>query len=801
MIDVVKHTTDYFKPPKDYFWSWGDNGEVIEWRNGSTICYRDDLVFVLDKLTSQGFPPLGAILLVMASCNDSFSSSGSTAILDDLAQTLKNYNNIDPDNEVLHYHLNGALKFMDVVAGLPKELRTGQQRIHLIREIFEPSTFVISDTPLKNLVNELNSGRLDNLIFAASLFPTQADTFKTDLEYLSKAAQKFLSADSLAIRLRTGLDSIPVAAPAIIAPSSPHDLFDELAQERKTAGLARLAKRLIAALNIPLHSQGSGDQSYGGISDITNRGNYDKLLLSELAHDDLLLMARLVNNEALYFRREEPPDNPKKQRTILLDTCIRMWGLPRIFAFSAALACTQNTKHNELVEAYSLGGKQYHEIDLSTKSGIIKALELLDHSLHCGRSLLSIIKEVPALEQNEYFFITDARQFESPDFQFLYSTIKESLRFIITVNRNGELKFYSCRNGITKLLSKAKFDLEELLLAPATTIDPDPYDYEIPGFINQRIAPLYFPAARVNTADSEKTADLGDNGIITITETQRVLWWHHTDKGAIEVLEYIEKGKYFFGANENGWLYIFVNNQQRNLQKLYKIDLHENKTEILTDIHIPPAIKVIYLKDHFLVQTPLDFSGHSYQTGEKIISYSFETFYDIEDKFKQNIKPPDNQQISKYFNNNYSILFNVKTIQVSQSGELVLGKHHLRLHNNNNVLKFADESDKINGQKNCKTIVDIKSMLHNKYIKFRKAVWENGSEAIIDSRGFIHLRSSNREIPEITIALILGKATACWASDGNSCGTDYFTNKEITEIIPVVDFYKKYIHRFIDHLS
>lgn len=801
MIDVVKHTTEYFKPPKDYFWNWGDNGEVIEWKNGSTICYRDDLVFVLDKLTSQGFPPLGAILLVIASCNDNFSSSGGTGILTNLTQVLKNYNDIAPDQEVLQYHLNGALKFMDVIAGLPKELRTGQQRIHLIREIFEPSTFVISDTPLKNIVNELNSGSLDNLIFSASLFPVQADTFKTDLEYLSKAAQKYLSAESLAIRLRTGLDSIPVAAPAIIAPSSPLDLFDELAQERKTAGLAKLAKRLIAALNIPLHSQGSGDQSYGGISDITNRGNYDKLLLSELAHDELLLMARLVNNEALYFRREEPPDNPKRQRTILLDTCIRMWGVPRIFALSAALACTQNTKHNELVEAYSLGGKQYLELDLSTKEGIIKALEVLDHSLHCGPSLHSIINGVQALDQNEYFFITGASQFESPDFQFFYSTIRESLHFIITVNRNGELKFYSCRNGVTKLLTKAKFDLEELLFTPVKNIEPDPYDYEIPAFINQPIAPLYFPAARLNTTDTEKTADLGNNGIITITETQRVLWWHQTDKGAREVLDYIEKGKYFFGANENGWLYIFVNNQQRNLQKLYKINLHENRTEILVDIQIPPASNVIFQKDFFLVQTPINFSGHSYQTGEKTISCSFETFYGIDDKFKQNIKPPDIQKVSKYFYNNYSILFNVKTIQVSQRGELVLGKHHLRLHNNNTVLKFVDESDKITGQKNCNPIVDIKSMLHNKHIKFRKAAWENGSEAIIDSRGFIHLRNSNTAIPEITIALILGKATACWASDGTSCGTDYFTNKEITEIIPLVDFYKKHIQQFIDHLS
>src|SRR5688500_10343240 len=247
MIDVIKHTTEYFKPHENYFWSWGDNGEVIEWKNGSTICYRDDLVFVLSKLTIQGFPPLGAILLVVASCHDNFHQSGCKFILLSLSQSLKNYNNTDPDQEVLKYHLHHAINFMDTIAGLPNELRTGQQRIHLIREIIEPATFVLSDTPLKNIVDELNSGRLDNLIFTPSLFPVQAETFKTDLQYLSKAAQKFSTTESLALRLRTGLYNIPVAVETIIPPSSPLDLFDELAQERKTAGLARLARRLIAA--------------------------------------------------------------------------------------------------------------------------------------------------------------------------------------------------------------------------------------------------------------------------------------------------------------------------------------------------------------------------------------------------------------------------------------------------------------------------------------------------------------------------------------------------------------------------
>src|SRR3712207_8482408 len=49
----------------------------------------------------------------------------------------------------------------------------------------------------------------------------------------------------------------------------PLDLLEQLAQDARTAGISRLTKRLLAALNIPMHSQGSSQLPYGGISDVT----------------------------------------------------------------------------------------------------------------------------------------------------------------------------------------------------------------------------------------------------------------------------------------------------------------------------------------------------------------------------------------------------------------------------------------------------------------------------------------------------------------------------------------------------
>ena len=90
----------------------------------------------------------------------------------------------------------------------------------------------------------------------------------------------------------------------------------------------------------------------GGFSDIENRGSLDRLLMSELAYDDLTLAVRIALNEALYLRRETPPTTPSLARSILIDVGIRMWGIPRVFATSVALALLATTDRHAVATAY-----------------------------------------------------------------------------------------------------------------------------------------------------------------------------------------------------------------------------------------------------------------------------------------------------------------------------------------------------------------------------------------------------------------------------------------------------------------
>ncbi len=55
---------DYFAPTANSYWQWDEQGRVLAWTDGATICYREELEGVLARLAPQGLPPLGSVLLI-----------------------------------------------------------------------------------------------------------------------------------------------------------------------------------------------------------------------------------------------------------------------------------------------------------------------------------------------------------------------------------------------------------------------------------------------------------------------------------------------------------------------------------------------------------------------------------------------------------------------------------------------------------------------------------------------------------------------------------------------------------------
>ena len=798
MIKSIINTQNYFQAPNDYFWRWGDNGEVLEWVNGSTICYRDDVIDLLKELSAKRLPSFSSILLLLSVCKKEFTNHEIFLLLRGQEKSK---------DGKLYSFIEDAIAFLHVVNALPAELKTGRARMHLIQEVLCGHDFPFPQINVKDALHELDSGRIDQLVIQKKDEITKEE-FTTDLLYFCNALKKYPTTESLALKLRTGLDVLPKPAEIFLPEIATPDLLDQLAEDPKTIGISRLARRLVAALNIPMHSAAGGDQSYGGITDITNRGSYDKLLLSELAHDNDLLMARLVNNEALYFRREQPPDDPKRQRTILLDTTIKMWGIPKVFGLSAALAFTHNTKHNEIVESYALGGEVYTEIKLDTKEGVINSLEMLDHSLHCGIALQNVIDEFSTNEYNEFIFITEEKIFNTPAFHVAISEVKEALGFILTVNRAGNISFYECKRGRTKLISTAKLELEELLFAAPkiakTKIEPP--GGNIPAFLLQLRPPLLFPRVKIKLVEN-KIFDMPNSGIVVINENQRVLFIPHKENGAYELINYIEKGSYFFGLSSPGvetdTLFILVKNHQRKFLKFYRVDLESNvASSVNLSNEIQSARDIVFKDNRCYIRT--DYASFSCDcfSGKVIDKKNYDGFPEIFKPVAPGFTPEAAHERLKDFLRPYdSAMYKVRQMYISSKGQLVIGNYTMELSWNAQYFRINENTTTEESIHSSEEISQSRSGLQNRNIKLITRKWKDGSEAVIDTRGLLHLKSSDPAIPEITIVLVVARFTACWAADGVAAGDPYFIDKNRVDTITAKEFYDGYIQRFIDRIT
>ncbi|MEZ5041340.1 MAG: hypothetical protein R2828_15695 [Saprospiraceae bacterium] len=797
MTDILKTTVNYFKPPYQYFWCWAEGGEVIEWNDdGETICYRDDLALILESIAPKGVPQLGTLLLLLAAFQDK-PLDRVKDLLEDLASRIP----LEGESiENIKNFIVQTIEFMKVIQRLPKSLRSGNHRIHLLNELVAKVPNRIPPDKAQEVIAMLNAGTWDNLMIKGGTSKNILRTFTIDLENISHLFDYFKNTDQLELVLKTGLHQLPSSISITLPAEAPGDLITALAQDAKTIGLSRLAKRLLAALHIPMHTQGVSDLPFGGISDISNRGNLDRLLLSELAQDDLSLTARLVNNEALYLQREEPPSPLVKERIILLDNTLKMWGIPRVFGIATALACAQNRKDNVVVKAYMLGGELLKPINLVSKAGVVDALEQLDVHLHCGETLYQVLTNQKATPSAEFIFITDEATINHPGFQSKFAEVKGLLSFLILINRAGRLQFFQYLNGHRKLISTSKFDLQELNHSTSLSqvvISKDSGSDALPMALRIDPFPLYFPAFRLDLRRKNTFLIPGKQGVLSITAEQRVLLWKGNYVGARAIISNIEKGNYYFAYSKVNGLYLLVCGIE--VFKLYHIDLTAHEVTSLP-IKYGHQVRQVFLEaNEFLFFSRGSWFKIDKNTGDAT-SISFSAFKKQNKLNEVNYTYDHNvAEIKKIVNPGYTIISKIKRIYLNANGRLALDGREIRLLEN--TIHFSEFTKGRQWVDEIK-VKETKPMLaDNPFIHFGRRKWEYGSEAIIDERGFLHLRSGNRNLPEVTMVLVIGKPLAFWASDGTYCGSYYFIGQGGQKELPAQAFYRKYIQAFIDGIA
>lgn len=804
MVYGSQTTITYFRAYQNYFWRWAEQGSVIEFANQRTICYREDLSNLLKELPQSTSLSLGTILLILCACKDDWEK------LYDAWKTLINIKPNDVEAEQVSILNNIGLKrqaheFLTIINQLPPKYRTDVYRVSLLQTIFNTLSVKGYRTGLLPILNEFNGGEMDEVLFGTTVPLTDTHIIQ-DFAPLAAALVMFKDVESLEMKLRTGLAAIPKPVNLPQPEAAYKNLLNELEDDEKTSLVSQLAKQIMAALNIPMHLSGSSEQSLGGISDIANKGTYDKLLLSELAQDDLLLTARLANNEALFLKRETTPNHKTQELGIIIDSTLKMWGSARVFAIATCLAFRESKQPHQQLKTWSLGGQKIGVQELETKKDTVALMEEMDPALHCGEMLELTLQENIDKDGN-YVFITSEHFLKDAASASYFFKNNDKLHYLVTISATGDLKMFRLKNKQSKLIHEANIDLNDLGTIRKTKKQFSPS--HLPVVFQEAQLPIYYPTSKIKL-HKQNLYVLKNRSVVAISLDQRVLYWPNRGRGAIELIAEVPEGLYCFGEIDAQLFLMLIPKKDTHI-KIYNINLYQEEyTAIDIEVARPDPNIFKFTSPYFYCGNRMALKRVDPLSGEVAQVTKLNEQLLKQDPFYRDFIQ---NEVKKHLNNGYSTINTSKRMFLSHSGNLFSDGKEFILKNNQLYWQEKPKHELEVLKSAAQTEVKID---HLPAIKFTRFTWPGGSSALMDSRGVLHLRCANNTLAEVCIIMIVDQPTACWSADGYVSGSEYFTGHTVFEQLNLAvktkrdtsqnylepgEFYERYIQPFIDSLK
>lgn len=442
-------------------WRWAEKGEVLTWRDGTTVAFRAEILHILKALAPRRLPPFGSVVFLLAACRGKLPTFAdvfpAAATLDEGAsgQMLRV---LGRSPATL---LEEALGELGRIRALPEALRTSLRAKQALAEaVFE--TVTADHRPHRLRVTESlfhESGSLDRSLAEDD---GGQDLYR-QIEILA-TGMRGLTQEGLALRIRTGLEALPAAADGLELPPAVRArlLLDQLLSTSEHRALALAARQMMAAAQLPRSLHTREELAVGGVAGLSNRGSLNRLLLSELAHDDLMLATRVALNEALYLHEEPPEFQPPLTRCLILDAGIRLWGLPRLFATSSALALAAADLKTSVLRVWRSSGDQLVPVDLLSAEGLAEHLSVLDPALHPGAALRELDKLLGPRHSTQSILITHPCTLADPDFQRMLHACRRPPDFICTVDRAGNCVFHEAPFQGGSVIRESQLDVASL---------------------------------------------------------------------------------------------------------------------------------------------------------------------------------------------------------------------------------------------------------------------------------------------------------------------------------------------------
>jgi ribosomal protein L7/L12 len=763
------NVVDYFQSYKNYFWLWEDDAEVATISGGSTIGYKQQIAEYLVTLAHKGLPPFGSFLLVMIATNKTMDNS-----LDFIKSSLiKNFGLFDENYFQESEEFIGAFTFLKNVSRVESSFKTGKRRAVLLQTIFEDCHNKLNIATSSGIAHALKNNNKRHISFLSQKDITLS-YLKKEFRVLQLLLRRFPNVQSI-IDAMGDLpyleeEEIPFLENTQTTGTVYKDFIEELEDIAQTFQLGVLIKPIWAGFKIPIFNAHPSEQPLGGVSDLSNRGSFDRLLVSEFANDDLLFMSRLANNEALYLHREMPPITDKMERVILIDISLNSWGTPKTIAHAIYLAISKHPKHINEAKAYVVGNR-YESITHNNVGEIIDGLQKVEASLNASLGLASFFADNKNNKLLEIFFITTSESLKHPDVQKQLIEHNAVFKYIITTNKKGEIDFYSNKKNAKKHLQTIKLPLEKLWaqrdIKPKEFIVISEKKYFLPLLLAKqnkvkRILPLQNDVYIIANKSLFKT--IVDN--------------HKYHKKGWELLykNLPANGVYEVGKNVNGDIELLVYNPQTRELKIINLTTYKSAVVEFIKWSSKHFREFLFSQDQFiyLVRNPDAFSFEPNYEKEVIniqeTTFSSGTFFQQYNKRQKEIK----ETFGSFTNIN--ILKNISSICIDKNDVLIFNT--LRLFPNYDY----DEQVYLN-----KSNISVEKKIESVYQRDKDLyLFKDGSSISIDSNGFFVLHSSSQKIPTIYVTstpnVHIGMATNDYFA-----GNLFFYNENLANVSVVLN--------------
>lgn len=506
----------YLRGPSGGPWKWSDQAAVITWSDQGTVAFREEIRLVLEALAAQGLPPFGAVVLLLAACRNR---------VPDEAQILSKAKIGDGKASQLRLALDQLAR----VSRMPGELNTGTRARCLLAEaVFEASPEA-RRTAAAPVLEALQHPLDDMALAEGGPGDLMRDVF------LVARGLRSLTSESLALRLRTGLDALP--RPAEPAKSGRREVptsdrtrswLEELGRDSELGSVARAARDLMAALRLPRRLGGELEMAAGGVADLSQRGSLDRLLLSELAHDDLTLSVRVALNEALYLQREPPKREPPARLAVLLDSGIRTWGVPRLLTVAVGLAVLANEGRDREVKVWRATRSGVVPVDLLSREGLIAHLSVLEAGAHPGGAIPSFQTAAGDGAGQRWIVVTQSDVLRDPEFVEALGPLAGLDAFVAVVDSEGRFALHRLPRSGRPPVAAADLDLEAILRdsGPARPLVVEE-EGDFPAIFRAKRFPFLLPVTgRVNAWCMDEL-----NRKVVVLANRQVARYLHLQKG------------------------------------------------------------------------------------------------------------------------------------------------------------------------------------------------------------------------------------------------------------------------------